>query len=257
MANKNKNQMNKKRKRVFFLTSFGSVTIEATICVTLFMLFIVYVMGYMTLMNKVFGKQILIDHVSKKMSKAMFYIEAADQITNYNDTLKEQKEKIKTLANNSKVSEINLADAIYDNGDIDIKLTYPLRLPIWKHTFLVKERSKIKDWTGRDLCKSGEIVYITKTGSVYHKSKTCKHLTVNIKSEYFENLVFARNDSGGKYHRCEKCVKKKPDNLSKVFVTSDGNKYHTMIDCPGLSRYIIEIDISQIGDKKACSACGG
>lgn len=257
MANKKIIKQKKNRKRVFPLTSFGSITIEATISITMFMMIVVYLMGYMIVMNKAFGKQVFIDNLSKKMAKAVFYLDAADQITDYNGTLKKQKEKIKQLGEDSKRTGISITDTVFQNGNVDMKLVYPLTLPIWKHIFMIKQRAKMKDWSGRDISENHETVYVTKTGSVYHKSKDCKHLALNIRSETYGNLAFLRNDYGRKYTRCEKCIRGLAANLPTVYITSDGDKYHASLSCPGLSRYIIEMDISEVGNKRACSACGG
>ena len=65
------------------------------------------------------------------------------------------------------------------------------------------------------------------------------------------------NDSGHKYKRCSYCVKQKMSNLSNVFITPDGDRYHNSLDCLGLTRNVIEVDIKDVGDKGPCSSCGG
>ena len=251
------NNIIKKGKRVCLFTSLGSITIEATIAITMFMIVILYVMSFMNLIGSEFKKQMFIDSVSKKMSKAVFYVEVADKLTDYDEELKNEKEKIKQLAEDSKKWGLNVEETIFNQGNIDIQLVYPLELPYWRHFIFVKQRSRIKDWTGTDISKSQDIVYITKTVTVYHRSKECSHLVIHINSDTYGNLSNLRNKNGGKYTRCENCASRNLHSSSTIFITTDGNRYHTDLQCPGLSRYLIEIDLSQIGERKPCSECGG
>lgn len=72
----------------------------------------------------------------------------------------------------------------------------------------------------------------------------------------FSQIETIRNDSGKKYKRCEICIRKQLSGGMGVFITEDGTKYHTDLQCRGLKRNIISIDITQIGDKRPCSECG-
>lgn len=69
---------------------------------------------------------------------------------------------------------------------------------------------RIKAWTGYEAGGFGEeddqIVYVTDTGVVYHKNPHCTHLDLSIHAAASSELNSLRNESGGKYHACEKCV---------------------------------------------------
>ena len=51
-------------------------------------------------------------------------------------------------------------------------------------------------------------------------------------------------------------MNKKIADSQVVFITKEGKKYHTDINCRGLTRRVITLDISQVETKKACSKCG-
>ena len=62
-------------------------------------------------------------------------------------------------------------------------------------------------WTGYSLEEkeeTGEYVYITENGRVYHLTKSCTHLTLSIRSVAESKLSDARNNSGGKYTACSR-----------------------------------------------------
>ena len=51
-------------------------------------------------------------------------------------------------------------------------------------------------------------------------------------------------------------MNKKIADSQVVFITKEGKKYHTDINCRGLTRRVITLDISQVETKNACSKCG-
>ena len=66
-----------------------------------------------------------------------------------------------------------------------------------------------------------------------------------------------RNSSGGKYKSCEKCCRDiEAEDISNVYITTYGDRYHIVNNCPGLKRDIRRVKKSEIGDLPACSKCG-
>ncbi|MCR5746751.1 MAG: pilus assembly protein [Lachnospiraceae bacterium] len=100
-----------------------------------------------------------------------------------------------------------------------------------------------------------EMVYVTETGSVYHRSLACSHLNLNIKSVDREKISYKRANDGSKYYPCEHCARGK-GTPAVVYITDDGNRYHTSLSCPDLKRTIREVPLSEIS-LPPCSECGG
>lgn len=125
----------------------------------------------------------------------------------------------------------------------------------------IEQQCVSRAWLGEDKIKAAdskeqteEIVYITGTGSVYHKDRQCRYLNPSVHGILYEQASEQRNLSGGKYYPCERCVRKQA--AVTVYITEYGDRYHMDIECSALKRTVFEVPISKVSDKRACSKCG-
>ena len=111
-------------------------------------------------------------------------------------------------------------------------------------------------WCGYDkgFFPDDEYVFITDDSEVYHLDRECSHILLRIKETSPGQVGMLRNDSGGKYRSCEICHAKMTDN--KLYITTDGDRYHNSITCSGLKRTVYAVRKSEIGDRRPCSRCG-
>lgn len=148
-----------------------------------------------------------------------------------------------------------------DTGEMHIVVRYRVKLPIPQFAVPAvpyKEKFVMKAWTGYQKEELGddenETVYITDTGTVYHRDYQCTYLQLSIHLVPVSSLSSLRNDSGGKYYACARCTS---GNLAgAVYITDTGDNYHTDIGCSGLKRTIYAVPLSEVGGKGACSRCG-
>lgn len=245
------------RKRASLSASKGSISLEAAITTSMFLMLVLFVMNFMAIQGQVFERQIFLDSTVKQLSKAAYYLEVADRITDQSETIKEEKEQIKARINRIEEMGISITDSFYKNGMVDMKLNYTVDTVFWNYKIKILQRAQMRDWRGVDLCEEKKIVYVTKTGTVYHRNSNCSHLTRNISSVSFSEVEKKRNASGAKYYPCEKCAKSKSAATSIVYITKEGDRYHYSMTCPGLRRYIIELDEKEVGNRKPCKVCGG
>lgn len=98
-------------------------------------------------------------------------------------------------------------------------------------------------------------VYITETGTVYHKNRECSYLNPSIRSIKVNDLDNARNKGGAAYYACPLC--KDMAEGENYYVTDYGTSYHAGVTCSGLKRTIYEVKLSEAGGRSACSKCGG
>lgn len=151
---------------------------------------------------------------------------------------------------------------------IDIIVTYQIEMPI-KLLIIDRmnmvQRIKLHKWTGYEVAAvyhtedakedtKDLTVYITETGSVYHKDRSCSHikLTVSAVTGIPDDL---RNDSGGKYYPCEACCTGRESAQATFYITSDGTRYHIGRDCSKIKRSVREIKLSEVGSREPCKRC--
>ena len=101
--------------------------------------------------------------------------------------------------------------------------------------------------------KDEEYVYVAENGTVYHTDRECSYLRLSIRETSMDSLKHLRNSSGHKYYACESCGHAAG---SRVYITADGICYHSSLSCSGLKRTVSCIPISETGGKKVCSRCG-
>ncbi len=161
------------------------------------------------------------------------------------------------------VSTSFLRSKVLENDLIDLVATEEIKLPCHvagMGSIKVMDRARVHAFTGfdptgqpgRDPGEDEEIVYITPTGTVYHRSRNCPHLNVTAKAVDGAAMEKKRNRSGGKYYECEYCRKKGGQGV--YYVTDYGDRYHTNVNCQGLKRDIMAVPISQAG-RPPCKTC--
>lgn len=114
-----------------------------------------------------------------------------------------------------------------------------------------------KLWTGYEAeVSSEEMVYITANSEVYHLSDSCSYLRLSVKTVTASQLSDLRNSSGARYRSCSLCGSGTATG-GTYYITADGDCYHTSSSCSGLKRTVYQVPLSQVGDKRPCSRCGG
>jgi hypothetical protein len=161
------------------------------------------------------------------------------------------------------------SNILSEEGYIDIVVEYKVQIPI--KLFILDEmqmlqRVRLRSWTGYEVAATysleeeegtvaGTIVYVTATGTVYHKKIDCTHIKLSVR-EVVGIPHDLRNEYGSKYDSCEACCTGKEGENATYYITSDGRKYHTRRNCSKIKRSVKEIPLSEVGDRTACKRCG-
>ena len=145
---------------------------------------------------------------------------------------------------------------------VDLVASYKIKTPfsfLGINGFKVVDRARVRAFTGYDNTRredlsSGddEIVFVTDYGEVYHRSRSCRHLDLNIRETNMDAVGNERNNNGAKYYPCEYCG----GGSGHLYITDDGDRYHSSITCPALKRGIHAVPLSSVGGRSPCSACG-
>ena len=209
----------------FYLKKYtAAMTVEAAVAIPIFLFFIMNILS-LFLMYENYSESLATVHQSAKVTAL------AAHSTSAGDVVKIEK----TIPVNPIVELIGF------NGSTAVA------------------EANIRKWTGYDVLnvangiEDEEYVYITESGTVYHRSRDCSHLKISIRVVPLEDVVNERNRHGNKYYKCERCGSYGSSGV--VFVTNDGSKYHTSASCSGLKRTIYVVKITETGGRGPCSSC--
>lgn len=246
----------------------GSVTVEASLVVPLFLAFIVLFVSVF----EIYRVQALIKtsiHQSA-MELGMYAYgtgEDSGQGKNMVSSAICQSYTMGKLPLFPKWITVSALRSTYDNDVISLKIDSVCNVPlvfIPSSLVTVQNNSQVRAWTGRSLttdnteveCNSTEMVYISQYESVYHISSMCTHLNLSIDWCRKGMIDYMRNEYGGKYYLCEKCGDSEAtDNNTIVFFTEKGDRYHVNENCSGIKRTISLVNKSDISSMDLCERC--
>lgn len=152
---------------------------------------------------------------------------------------------------------------------IDIVVSYEVSIPVKIFALgdmRMVQRVRLRNWTEYEAAPAYQTeetangddtyVYITDTGSVYHKDENCSHIKLSVRA--VQGIPAGlRNEYGGKYTPCEACCTGHEDENATYYITSDGTKYHTRRDCPKIKRSVRKVKRSEAGNRTPCKRCYG
>ncbi|MEG1846851.1 MAG: hypothetical protein RRX92_01295 [Lachnospiraceae bacterium] len=261
----------------------GSITVEASLVLPLFLFAVVNLLSMLDILRLQSNMEATLHQIAKPMA---VYAYAYDKMSPVEQPLLEGigsavlsttylKEKVIQEAGKSYIASSPISGGvkgisclhskIMQKDMIDIVADYKVHsaMPIMGlGQMKMANRCRMRAWTGYDNTNAGEsgrlaesMVYVTESGSVYHSNRNCTHLTLSIQSASYHHIEKYRNQEGEKYHACESCGKETPGAV--VYITGQGNRYHTSLHCSGIKRTVRLIPLSQVGGKGPCSRCIG
>ena len=100
-----------------------------------------------------------------------------------------------------------------------------------------------------------ETTYVTEYGECYHNDPRCIYLNPQIREIPVSEVDHYRSGNGAKYYPCECC---KPGKTGTVYITKEGNRYHSDRDCGGIVRHLETMDEEAAKSHyRPCPKCGG
>lgn len=270
-------KINKKpKKRASFLSAYpfcrlkGSMTIEGSLLLPIFLFFMLTIMLSIEMVRFQSDLTEALHQTGNLYAVTVYQNEdaafdAASQIKSYLDEQFLPYVCVKGKKEGVLIKDVSSIEA----SRIEIIAEYQVALPIGSlavGNVTFKDRFLGHPWTGysgeeEHMAENERIpyVYVTKTGQKYHLSIECSYLKVQKRAVKKEWLKDGRNEWGGKYYPCKSCVHGDDtfEEHGKVYITEDGNSYHSYADCPSLKRTIYMIPLSEAEKYTACSRCSG
>lgn len=240
----------------------GSLTVEAACTFPLFLLVMILMMS---LINAA--------EISTGMLEGLH--EAGKQMAVYAYEGKADSRNILTIAYARQQVRKRLSDkqlplwvggAGFREGDQIIDLRADCRLPLLSNIIplqpiYLQQQVSVRAWCGRAKEGekdgnegSGEYVYVTVNGRVFHENRDCTHIRLSIRTVDRAAVAALRNQDGGKYKPCESC---KGGSGGAVYITDSGDRYHSTVGCSRLERTVLRVPAEQVADWPPCKRCGG
>ncbi len=158
-----------------------------------------------------------------------------------------------------------LGSSVEEDDLVDLRVSYQVRLPFPVGNLGVlslSQRSCRRAWTGVLAEGSGtgdggegRLVYVAEHGTVYHATLDCTYLRLSVTAVSYAGVGERRNQWGSRYTPCERCAKY-TEETPVVWITGEGERYHTDRDCGGLTRTVETVPLADTS-LPPCSRCGG
>ena len=251
-----------KREASFCIFQKGSFTVEAAVVIPLTMAFLISILFFFRVLfiqaaveeALVYtGRMLAIESVLIDSEEAL-YISAEGLLKT--KLLQDENVGRYVMGN---VLGVSLFGSELSKKEIYLTANYMVKFPIQmfgqRGIWLTSKNTFVK-WKGNLYAGSEDDpwVYITETGSVYHKNTSCRSLDLHIQEGLYKKISSYRGSNGQKYRACKRCIDVEKKYII-VYFTDYGKLYHGDLSCSALKRTIIRVLLSEIGDKKACSFC--
>lgn len=181
------------------------------------------------------------------------------------------KERAMAYADTGNYREVTMirSQILEDGETFDLILDYEIQMPfpvLGLSTLKRTAHCRRRAWIGKagkaygaDGSDSGdqeEIVYVGKNSTRYHRSRSCHYLSNNLTTVSFDAVGDLRNTGGGKYYACSVCGKSAKTG-SIVYVMPSGSSFHTTQDCTSIIAYVRAVKLSEAEHLGPCSYCSG
>ena len=200
------------------------------------------------------GNEIAIERYSKDMATPLFSYSLEKKINSFleKNLPKDDFKRVEKTLSIKKISGID------EENIVSFELNYRI-IPKFRIldfiTIGLTATYYGHDWCGwRTTDQAETMVFLSDYASVYHMDKNCKYLNVTIISVGYKSLEKYRNNDGDKYRKCNFCITGKIGD--KVYITPEGNSFHTSDNCIGLTRSLHTVPISAVKGKRVCLGCG-
>lgn len=241
----------------------GVFTLEAAVILPLLACFFVSILFFFRVMQIEITVQKALDDTGRQLAVYMAKEESALEIAAAQALfLKElnEKEMPERYIRGGKLG-ISLLSSEFSEQEVQLRACYRIQLPVqifWVRELSMEQRADCRKWNGWSATpENGEAdvwVYVTETGSVYHRAGNCSHLELSIRSVEREQLAYLRNENGGKYYACSRCANR-TNSWGKVYITNQGDCYHNDLSCSEIKRTVYMVRLSEVGAREGCKRC--
>lgn len=233
------------------------VSIEASLAIPIFLIAFLEIISLLSCLSTYSEMLYKIKETVDPISMYAYAFEALD----------EEKQNIGLYlkrAINSEIKEASyVGSELNERGEfVAARIQYEAKpiIPFLELDIPLQNYYYLRLWTGyeKDTDENlTDIVYVTRTGTVYHTFRDCSHLMLSIERISKSDINSACNETGEVYVNCPMCLEivEKEERLDYFYITRTGNKYHGNISCSALKRTVICVTIEEVQGRKLCTRC--
>ena len=265
MTQFNNPSTNSNKERASVLDSKAGITIEASIAIPLFLfavLCLVYMIEVKAIQTKIYFAAETADKVMAQDVVMIPVVNVPKLEKIMIETIGEERLDRSILEGGSRGLDCSRSFFSFLTGEVHVTVRYSVRLPFPEFMGIsarCREEIVVRGWTGfkneNSELDDEQIVYMTDNAAVYHEDYNCTYLQLSIQFIPYLVVQNRRNFYGERYRRCEKCSWNQ--NMSGIYITDKGNRYHSSLTCSGLKRSIYVLRRSQVHGIGGCSRCSG
>lgn len=150
------------------------------------------------------------------------------------------------------------SEILKENDQVELVVTY-LAYPKWflekYFPFAMENHYVGRLWTGYEIPKERETgYYLAENMEVFHRDRDCTHLFLRARRVKWESMLLSLNAKGKSYRACKKCVE--GEQLDFVWIAPEGDCFHARENCPGLKRTVREVSMEEALHYRPCTRCG-
>ena len=244
-------------ERASGFTSRGSITVEASIVVSIFFFAMVLLASVLEIIYLQTTVKSALCSVGKQMAAEGYYqpfVIANQMESRMVETIGEDVLDNSMIAGGRQGLDCSRSRSYLTTTIMELVVDYKIELPILMFQIPILNQSesiRVKGWNGAETLGIGlgdyELVYVTDYGIVYHSDISCTYLELSIRPVQSTNVPSS-------YSACEYCGE--PSSLQKtVYITEYGNRYHRTLNCQGLKRNIHAVPKKDVYGMGGCSKC--
>lgn len=259
-------------KKIFLLISNhrGSMTVEATVVLPLFIFFFLHLSGFVSMLHYHGIIQFSLWNTGKQLS---LYTAAGENVgvtlpdlvtthfwayKNLVDDIGEERLEDSPIKWGKYGLNFFHSEEAREKDSIHIVVTYQVSPPFSIFPFPYRRMANQyygRAWTGYDVTPvEEEYVYVTEYGTVWHALKNCSYLESKMRVVPLSAIKNLQNEVGKKYLQCEICGDKGGE---LVYITEYGERYHADVTCRALVRRVREVPASEKYKYTPCHRCAG
>lgn len=254
----------------------GSLTVEAALCLPMFVFFAVALMMPMRWLERQRQVQTVVERTCEELSIYTAVGEFMDFRESENDGGVEMAGQAATGLWLKGKAGVYVEDIIIKNvqvpdneGNVCLEVFYKEKIPffhIYPGGITMTAAAKRRSWTGID-GKLGaedddnslgdtdvEMVFVGANMGRYHLYRDCHYISNQYQTVTIEQAEQMRNASGGRYTACSRCAGQ-GQYVGQVYITQNGEHYHTSKSCSAMVSYVRSVPLNEVEHLGVCSYC--